>query len=68
MGGILVVTPYSAVINVEIPKLKKLPRAKDLRSKGIIPLQYFERDPKKSMNDITFSVLPEYMICEKINS
>ena len=65
MGGILIIAPHSAVKNVEITKLNKFPKAKELKNKGIIQLQYFQKDPKKNMNDIIFEILPGYDLRNK---
>lgn len=60
----MIVEPHLAVRNVGIIILNTLPKSNDLEKKGIIPIQYFEKDFEKNMGDIIFQLLPEYDLGE----
>lgn len=64
MGVIQIVTPKSAVIsNDQIPKLKKLPAAKDIAAIAHVPLQIYDNYGVSGMSKIEV----ENIMCDDIS-
>ena len=51
MGGVCCDTPQTSVKNDPIPRLKKIPKSSSYLEKGIVKLQFFQRNPEKNMRD-----------------